>query len=302
MTGWIEATRRRRRLPRNLWAIGFLAPALVALVFVVIVPSVQGAVYSFTSWNGLTKAATFIGFGNYVQLATDPLGIGALGHTLLLTVIVTVTQNVIGLLFALALNSRIKTKSILRLVIFAPVIVTPVIVSQLWTFMYQPQGPINEVLGAIGLGSIAPLWLGDPNVALYAIMIVIVWQLVGIAMVIYLSALQGVPTDIIEAAALDGAGPVRTFFSVVLPQLRPAVITASILTMIGGLKTFDQVWVMTQGGPGTSTQTLSTAIYQNAFVFGKYGYGTALAVVLAVITMIIAVVQQRVLRERNSAQ
>jgi raffinose/stachyose/melibiose transport system permease protein len=290
---------RRRRRWRGLWALPFLAPALIALLFVVIVPSIQGAVFSFTNWDGLSQSFDFVGLRNFMDLASDQLGQGALLHTLLLTVIVTVAQNVLGLLLALGLNSRIKTKGVLRLIIFAPVIVTPVIVSKLWTFMYLPDGPINEALRAAGLGGLTQLWLGNGDIALYAIMVVIVWQLVGIAMVIYLAALQGVPTEIIEAAAMDGAGSVRTFFSIVLPHLRPAVITASILTMIGGLKTFDQVWVMTQGGPGTSTHTLSTAIYQEAFVFGKYGYGTALAVVLAVITMVIAVIQQRALRERE---
>jgi raffinose/stachyose/melibiose transport system permease protein len=297
-TGVVAPVRRRRKR-HGLWAIPFLLPAVAALLFVVIVPSVQGTVFSFTDWDGLSSSYDFIGIQNFLDLAKDQLGIGALGHTLLLTLIVTVAQNVLGLLLALGLNSRIKSKGVLRLIIFAPVIVTPVIVSKLWTFLYLPDGPINEILRSIGLGGLAQLWLGNGDVALYAIMVVIVWQLVGIAMVIYLAALQGVPTEIIEAAAMDGAGRVRTFFSIVLPHLRPAVITASILTMIGGLKTFDQVWVMTQGGPGTSTHTLSTAIYQQAFVFGKYGYGTALAVVLAVITMIFAVVQQRALRERE---
>jgi raffinose/stachyose/melibiose transport system permease protein len=292
--GTVAPPRRRRR--RNLWALPFLLPALIVLVFVVIVPSIQGAVFSFTDWDGLAKNFDFIGIQNYVELANDPLGYGALFHTLLLTLIVTVAQNVIGLLLALGLNSKIKSKGFLRLLIFIPVIVTPVIVAKLWTFMYLPNGPINETLRAMGLGGLTQLWLGNGDVALYAIMVVITWQLVGIAMVIYLAGLQGVPTEIVEAAAVDGAGRVRTFFSIVLPQLRPAIVTSSILTVIGGLKTFDQVWVMTAGGPGTSTHTLSTAMYQVAFVFGRYGYGTALAVVLAVITMVIAVIQQRALR------
>lgn len=298
MTAALAPTRRRRG--RNLWAVWFIAPAAFFLLFIVIVPSLQGAGYAFTSWDGLSKNISFVGFDNFVAMAQDGLGIQALGHTLLLTVIVTVAQNVFGLLLALALNSRIKSKGFMRLVVFAPVIVTPVIVSKLWTFLYLPNGPFNEILRGVGLGWATQLWLGNPDIALYSIMLVIVWQLVGIAMIIYLSALQSVPTELTEAAAMDGAGRLRTFFSIVLPHLRPAIITASILTMIGGLKTFDQVWVMTQGGPGTSTQTLSTAIYQAAFVFGKYGYGTALAVVLAVITMIIAIVQQRVIRGRES--
>jgi raffinose/stachyose/melibiose transport system permease protein len=298
----LDKTRPRSRWLRgNGWAIWFLLPAGFFLVFSVIVPSIQGAVYAFTDWNGLTADWDFIGFQNFVKMTTDPFASTAVVNTLLLTAITLVGQNVIGILLALALSSKIKARGLFRVIVFAPAVITPLVIANLWKFILLPDGPFNAILDAVGLGFLKQIWLGDPQLALWSISFVILWQMSGVIMVIYIAGLQNVPDELLEAAALDGAGPVRRFFSVTLPALRPAIVVSTLLCVIGGLKTFDQVWVMTRGGPGVSSQVLSTAIYQAAFLRGEFAYSSAIALVLAVITVIAAVIQQRVTRTRKES-
>lgn len=289
----------RPRKRAQLWGIPFLIPAVALLTFVILVPAVRGVGYAFTDWNGLSADFNWIGFDNFVKMANDPLARDAIWHTLAFTGVITVLQNVLGLALALAVNSSIKSKGLLRVIFFAPVIVTPVIVASLWRFIYLPNGPLDGVLDMLGLGFLKQTWIGNPDIALWSILGTTLWYTTGILMVIYLAGLQNVPDEIVEAAHLDGAGMFRRFFSIVLPQLKPALTIGSMLVLIGGLKTFDQVWIMTQGGPGTSTHTLSTAQYQVAFIFGQYGYASAFAVVLGVLAILVALAQQYVVRRKG---
>jgi raffinose/stachyose/melibiose transport system permease protein len=205
----------------------------------------------------------------------------------------------IGLLLALAVNTRIKTRNVLRVVLFAPVVITSIAVGFLWKNLYAPTGAINEALSAVGLGALRQNWLGDPNVAIWAVVIVVFWQLVGYSMVIFLAGLQGIPQEILEAAAIDGAGPVRRFWSVVRPLLAPAITINVMLSFIGGLKLFDQVQAMTGGGPGGATATISTVIYANAFSLGRFAYGAALALLLTIFVAIASVIQYRLLTRKE---
>ena len=293
-----RSSRRRRRVHGNGWAVLFLLPAVGFVLFSVIVPSVQGATYAFTDWNGLAPDWEFVGFDNFEKMLSDSLARTAIANSLILTLITTVGQNVFGLLLALALSSRIKARGFLRVLIFAPCVITPVVVANLWQFILLPDGPLNSVLRSVGMGWAAQTWLGDPQFALTSVSLVILWQMSGAVMVIYIAGLQNVPDELLEAAALDGAGPVRRFFAVTLPALRPAIVIATLLCIVGGLKTFDQVWVMTRGGPGVSSQVLSTAVYQTSFLRGDFSYATALALVLALITVVAALIQQRVARAK----
>ncbi len=297
MTRTLSGARVRSHHTSSAWGVPFLVPAVAAVVFVVIVPSIQGILYSFTNWSGFGEYS-YIGLKNYATLLRDPLALSALTHTLLLTVVTTLLINVIGLLLALGLNTALKTKSLLRLLYFAPVILTPVVVANVWKFIYLPDGPLNAVLGAIGLKDLQTAWLGDSSTALWAVTLTIVWQFSGISMVIYLAGLQGVPDEVLEAAELDGAGPLRRLVHIALPLLKPSVTVSVLLAVVGGLKTFDQVWVMTEGGPGDATQTLSTAQYQVTFVFGNFSYGATFAVVIAVLAVGAALAQQVAARRR----
>jgi raffinose/stachyose/melibiose transport system permease protein len=290
---------RRGRTP-PWW---FAAPALLLFAFVVLVPSARGVYYAFTDWDGLSPAFSFVGLGNFVDMVHDAAARQAVWHTLLIAVAITVIQNGIGLLLALGVNSAIKSRNVLRVFLFAPAVITPIVTAYLWRNLLGPDGAVNSLLGAVGLESWRQNWLGDPDIALWAIVGVVVWQFAGYSMVIFLAGLQSVPKEIHEAAAIDGAGALRRFRSVVLPLLAPAFTVNLMLSIIGGIKLFDQVYALTGGGPGHATDTLSTLIYKDAFTLGEFGYSIALAVVLTIVVAVLSTGQYLVLsrNERRAA-
>jgi raffinose/stachyose/melibiose transport system permease protein len=291
---------RRRASPAGAPAIWFAAPALAIYAVIVIYPSLAGAYYAFTDWTGI-GSSKWVGIENFKTLFSDDQSLGSLRNTILLTVFIVVVQNAIGLALALGVHTRIKSKYILRTIFFAPAVVSPVVIAFLWKYMFNPEpdAGINAMLGFFGLDFLQQNWLGDPSVALWAIGLTVVWQYAGYSMVIFLAALQGIPRELEEAAALDGAGRFQRFYHVVLPLIAPAMTICLTLSTIGGLKLFDQVFAITGGGPGYSTETLSTLIYKQAFVFGQYGYSTAVALVLALLVSGLALLQMRFLQNRE---
>lgn len=289
--------RRYRGFAHSVW--WFVLPAAALYLFVVVYPSVRGSLFAFTDWDGLSPDPQWVGWDNFVRIWSDPAGATAIANTAVIAVAVTLIQNVVGLLIALGLNSRIKSRNVLRVVIFAPVVITSIAVGFLWKNLLAPAGAINQALEGIGLGALQQNWLGDPDTALWSVVIVVLWQFVGYSMVIFLAGLQGIPQEILEAAAIDGAGPIRRFWSVVRPLLTPAITINVMLSLISGLKLFDQVLAMTGGGPGGATATISTLIYTNAFNLGRFGYGAALALVLSVFVAIAAIIQYRLLTRQE---
>ncbi|MFB4315226.1 carbohydrate ABC transporter permease [Actinomadura sp. 21ATH] len=288
--------RRGRRAPA--W---FLVPALALYGFVVLLPSAQGATFAFTDWDGLSPARSFAGLANFREMLEDPAARGALRQTLIVAAAVTVIQNAIGLALALGVHSRIRSRNVLRVLLFAPAVMTPVVTAALWKYLLAPEGALNGLIAAVGPDSWQRNWLGDPGLALCSVIGVIVWQFAGYSMVIFLAGLQGIPREVYEAAAVDGATGWRRFRHVVLPLLAPATTINLMLSVIGGLKLFDQVWVLTGGGPGTSTDTLSTLIYKNAFQFNEYAYSVALAIVLTVFVAVFSSGQYGLLRRQERA-
>jgi raffinose/stachyose/melibiose transport system permease protein len=288
--------RRRRHGGAAPW--WFALPALLLFAFVVLVPSARGVYYAFTNWDGLDPHVSVNGLANFSQLFRDPQATQVITHTLLIAVAITVVQNGIGLLLALGVNSMIKSRNVLRVFLFAPAVVTPIVTAYLWRNLLGPDGAVNSLLGAVGLDSWQQDWLGNPQLALWSVVGVIVWQFCGYSMVIFLAGLQSISRDIYEAAAIDGGGTIRRFWSVTRPLLGPAFTINLMLSIIGGIKLFDQVYALTGGGPGHATDTMSTLIYKDAFTLGEFGYSIALAVVL---TIIVAVVSsgQYVLLARN---
>lgn len=289
--------RRYRGFAHSVW--WFVLPAAALYLFVVVYPSIRGSLFAFTDWDGLSPDPQWVGWDNFVRIWSDPAGAMAITNTAVIAIAVTLIQNVVGLLIALGLNSRIKSRNVLRVVIFAPVVITSIAVGFLWKNLLAPDGAINQALEAIGLGALQQNWLGDPDTALWSVIIVVFWQFVGYSMVIFLAGLQGIPQEILEAAAIDGAGPIRRFWSVVRPLLTPAITINVMLSLISGLKLFDQVLAMTGGGPGGATATISTLIYTNAFNLGRFGYGAALALVLSVFVAIAAIIQYRLLTRQE---
>ena len=289
---------RRARFLTPSWL--FVVPALVVYAVVVLYPSVAGILYAFTDWSGI-GSKSFNGLANFRTLFGDDRAIGSVRNTLLLTVAIVVVQNGIGLLLALGVRAQIKSRTILRVIFFAPAVVSPVMVAFLWKYVYNPdpKAGLNGILGAVGLGGLRHDWLGSPSLALWSVAGMVVWQYAGYSMVIFLAGLEGVPVELYEAAMIDGAGRFQRFRYVTWPLLAPALTINVMLSTIGGLKLFDQVYAATNGGPGYASETLSTVLYKQAFVYGRFGYSTAIALVLALFVAAVSLVQIAYLRGRE---
>ncbi|WP_136708314.1 sugar ABC transporter permease [Agromyces sp. H66] len=282
---------RRRPTVAPTW---FLLPALVVYALVVLYPSLAGSVLAFTDRSGFDPGE-WVGLANFEKLLRDDAARAALTNTVAVAVVITVVQTTLGLLLALALNSAIRARNLMRTLFFAPMMLSPIIVGLLWQYIYTPGGPLDSTLEGLGLGFLTRSWLGSDG-ALWAIVASIIWHHVGIVMAIYLAGLQSIPPELTEAAQVDGAGAVRRFWYVTRPLLGQSTTIVIALTLTASFKLFDQMFVMTGGGPGVSTQTLSLVMYQQAFVYGEYGYGTAIALVLTMIVAAVVFVQLSITR------
>jgi raffinose/stachyose/melibiose transport system permease protein len=280
----------------TLW---FVAPALALYALVVLYPSLVGATSAFTDWSGISGERRFVGLDNFERLFSDPAGRAALRNALALTAFVVVIQ--IPLAFALALGLRAAggRRRRLRVAFLAPAIVSPIVAAFTWRYLASPAPDegVNALLGAVGLSALQQDWLGDPSLALWTIGGAVIWQHTGYSVVIFEAGLARIPRELTEAAELDGANRRARLWHVVLPQLRPALTIAIVLTTVGCLKLFDQVFALTGGGPGHATETPSTLIVREAFSFGRFGYSTAIALVLALLVAAVSLLQLRALRE-----
>jgi raffinose/stachyose/melibiose transport system permease protein len=210
--------------------------------------------------------------------------------------------NAIGLALALALDRTVKTRHFLRALFFAPVVLSPLAISYIWRWMFlggADDGAVNRVLAGVGLGSLRHVWLGDPSTALWSILVVMVWQYTGLAMVVYLAGLQAIPDELIEAAYVDGASAWARLRMVVLPLLAPAITISATLTLIIGLRQFDQVWALTQGGPVYASETLATQMFKQTFLELHFGYGAAFALILTTLVAALALTQLALLRRNE---
>jgi raffinose/stachyose/melibiose transport system permease protein len=275
------------------WAL----PGIILVVLIHYVATAVGGFFAFTDWSGIGDFV-FIGFDNFVKIFQDPTKIGALGNTLFLAFASVVLSNIAGLAIALGLNRGLRTRYVLRVLFFMPVVLSPLAVSYIWKFIFDFNGPLNAMLGAVGLEEFAKPWVADPTWAIWTVLIVIVWQNIGFAMVIYMAGLAAVPVEIEEAAAIDGANLWQRFWHVTLPSIRPAVAIATTLGIVNGLRVFDQIMALTAGGPAGATETLATQVYKESFSLGNFGYGAALALLLTLIILAFALVQQRVTNGR----
>jgi raffinose/stachyose/melibiose transport system permease protein len=273
-------------------------PGLVAVFAFHYAPVGVGGYFAFTDWNGLSHAS-WVGLGNFREIFADRVARGALWHSLELAGCFVVAANAIGLTLALALNRTAKTRHLLRLVFFAPVVVSPLAIAFLWQWIFDYQGALNRVLSGAGLESWRQDWLGNPRTALATILVVLIWQFSGLAMVLFLAGLQGISEDVYEATLVDGASAWFRLRKVVLPLLAPALTVSATITLIIGLRVFDQVLALTYGGPVDSSETLATQVYKKWFLVGRFGYGGALALILTVLIAALALTQLAVLRKNE---
>jgi raffinose/stachyose/melibiose transport system permease protein len=291
--------RRRRDGLRGIplfWALPGLALALLIHYIAV----AAGGWYAFTDWDGITQGARWIGLDNFRELAQTETARKSLRNTVVLAAGFVVLANIIGLALALALNRTIKSRNLLRALFFAPFVLSPLATAYIWRYMFDFLGPINGLLSALGLESWQRTWVGDPTWALWAVLVVMVWQASGLAMAFYLAGLQGIPEELDEAAAVDGASLWLRLRAVTLPMLAPAMTVSIALATIQGLRVFDQIMALTFGGPGDATETLSTQLFKQGFAANRYGYGAAFALVLTVFIATISLTQIILLRRREA--
>ena len=294
----------RRRPPRPLSGaklrgsvpyIVMVAPALIIFAIFFIIPVIRTVMLSFTDQSNHSREVDFVGLENYVEALTNPQMLAGIQHSLTYAVVVVVVQNLIALPVALLLHAKIPFRGGFRTIFFGPAVLSILVVGYLWSYIFSSNdyGLLNTWLRAIGLSNVN--WLGDPNLALGAIIATQVWQWFGYQMVIYLAALQTINTDLYEAAALDGAGRWRSFLTVTLPGLIPAFQITVVTGLISGLKVFDVVISMTNGGPGYATETVLTLMYRK-FSEGNYGLAAAFGVLFLIVSLLIGGLLLRLFR------
>ncbi len=267
----------------------YIAPALLLFAVFVLAPFAHTVWLSFFEWDGVTLGS-WVGLENYTDMFSDGVIGRSFLNVLVLVFFVAVIPIVVGLVIAATLaRSPLRGMTAFRTIIFLPQVISTVAVAVIWRWLYAEDGPFNEVLRTIGLDSLTHAWLGDYTWALPAIGIVGAWVLIGLCMVLFLAGLQQIPGSLYDAARVDGAGAIREFFTVTLPGLRGVLAVTTTLTVVWALRSFDLVFVMTRGGPGTSTMVPGMQIYQRAFQTGRVGSACAIAVVLAIIVFVVTV-------------
>lgn len=297
----VEGWRDSASCQRYIFGYLLLVVPFALYAYFVLVPLVRTAYFSLTSWNGATPELPFIGFGNFVRMATDPLFWGAFWHTAIWVALGTVVELALALGLAMLVWNRPRGFMTFRTIFFMPLVLPAVVVGIVWIWIYSPLfGILNRFLTTIGLPHLALGWLGDPNVALYAVLAASIWSHVGLSFVIFVAALQNVDNDLLDAAKIDGANAWERFRYVVVPQLSNAITLVTVLLLVHGLQGFDLIWVMTHGGPNDSTQLLATYAYQKAFVENEAGYGSAISLVLAALALFVSIATVNV-RERSAA-
>jgi len=276
-----RASQRAPGEPRNVaWL--YILPGLAFYLLFTLAPLAHTAWLSLFDWDGLT-VGRFVGLDNYREAFDDPLVHESFKHSAELIVFYALIPVLIGLLLtALLTRYPVRGFTFFRTALFLPQMIAGVVVAQAWVWIYADQGPLNELLRTVGLGSLTRPWLGDFSWALPAIGGIGTWVTYGLCMVLFIAGAQNIPTSLYDAARVDGAGPLREFFAVTLPGLRNEIVVAFVLTTINALRSFDLIYNTTGGRPGTTTIVPSLYMYQNAFVNNRVGYAAAIAVLLAI--------------------
>ncbi|HEX6685248.1 MAG TPA: sugar ABC transporter permease [Candidatus Limnocylindrales bacterium] len=283
---------------RSWWTAGrrdqlvgylFITPQLIGSAIFVILPLILVVWYSLHEWNVLAGTFEFVGADNYQALAGDTNLAPVLRATGFFSVGLVVLNLSVALALAVLLNQRLRGTVVFRTLFFSPVVVSLVAWTIVWGFLLQDNGGVNGVLDAAGIDG--PNWLRGEATATISVIVVQVFKNVGLNMVLFLAALQGVPGELYEAAEVDGAGRWRQFWRITVPLISPTILLTSIITVIGSLQVFAQIAVLTQGGPGTSTTVLVYYLYQQSFQFHHFGYGSTLSILLFAIVLVLTVVQ-----------
>lgn len=285
------------KIDKKRYPLYLILPGFAVFLVFFLLPNLIGVFYSFTNWD--LFSADFVGLENYKNILSDKRLTLAYTNTLKFAIFTTTGKMVFGLLFALILNRALKLKNYYRTVWFMPAIMNNVAVGLIFTAILHPKnGILNGFLNAVGLDFLAMNWLGDIKFALYSVMFVEVWKWTGFTMIIFLAGLQSIDKHFYEAADIDGASPWQKFRYITMPLIMPAFNNSFIISIIGGLKAFDIIFAMTNGGPGTATNVINIMVYK-AFSNGRYGEAAAGVVLLTIIIAVIAVTANTILRKKE---
>jgi raffinose/stachyose/melibiose transport system permease protein len=293
--------RRSRNLRKKLELALLLGPALVLFAGFVLVPIGIAVQYSLYNWSGMTALTDFIGLHNYREALADPVFRGAVLHNFIFAALSIVFQLPLTLGTALLLNRKLRGQRILRVLTFAPYVLSEATTAVIWLLMLQPGGFVDVLMHDVGLGGLVQTWLANLHIVLYTLFIVITWKYIGFGIILFLAGLQGVPDELKEAAALDGASAAQSTRHIVLPLLGPTIRIWIFLAVIGSLQLFDLVWIMTEGGPANASTTMITYLIYNGFDSAEFGFGSAVAVILFVICFLFAILYQRFALRRDTA-
>ncbi len=292
----------RKKNKFDWYTLLFILPAFLVYAGFVLFPAISSIYYSFTSWNGVETNMNFIGISNYKELLA-PGNVrfwGAILRTFIVAVVVAIGNNIIALALAMMVDKVKILKGFFRSSFYIPVLISATVAGFIWKIMYNNNfGVFNHVLSALGLENMTNDWLGNPKTALIALIVTILWQGAGYYMIIYLAGLQSIPEELTEAAKIDGANSWQQFWRVTFPLLAGSITINMTLALINGMKVFDQINVMTSGGPGFATETMTYYIYKVAFAEMRQGLGTAASIILFVLILVFNQVQSRVLRSRE---
>jgi raffinose/stachyose/melibiose transport system permease protein len=264
----------------------FLLPALVLLSVFIVWPVILSIRLSFYDWNGIAPTRAFVGLGNWRALAADSVFWKALGNNLIVVVLSIGIQLPVAMALAVMLHRGANKLKVFKVVYFFPMLMSTVAVGALFKSVYNVQfGVVTPLLTALGLAGLSRDWLGDSNIALFSVVAVICWQFIPFYMLLFLARLSSIPNELREAAAMDGATGAHYFWRIELPLMRGVIMTAMTLSLIGSLKYFDLIWVMTEGGPARATELMATYMYKEAFSSFRMGYGSTVATAMFLIVM-----------------
>jgi raffinose/stachyose/melibiose transport system permease protein len=288
------------RLGRKWVEIGlFLAPAVALYAIFLIVPVIESIHYSFYAWNGLEKLTDFVGFGNYREAFGDSAFRQAMEHNGILVGLSLVFQLPLALGLALLLNRQLQGRGLLRLLFFTPYVLSEAITAIVFLQILTPGGLIDTFLRSIGLGGLVQLWLADLGLVFYTMFVVITWKYIGFAIILFLAGLQGVPDELHEAAAIEGASSWQTLRYVTIPLLGPTIRIWAFLATIGSIQLFDLVWIMTLGGPAGASSTMATYMIDQGVNSYRIGYATSVAVILFGICFVVSILYQLFVLRRD---
>jgi raffinose/stachyose/melibiose transport system permease protein len=301
VTAGPRAVRRRRNLRRTAELSVLLGPGVVLFLGFVLAPIVVGTYYSLYNWNGFGPLTDFTGGHNYKIAFNDPVFIQAIEHTLILTALALVIQGPVSVGIALLLNRKFRGRAFMRLVVFAPYVLPPAVTAVMWQLMLQPNGFTDQLMKSVGLGGLVQLWLANIHLVLYTNFVVLTWQYIGFGIVLLLAGLQGIPNELKEAAAIDGATAWGITRRITLPLLGPTLRIWVFITVIGSLQVFDIVWLMTGGGPADASETMATYMYRTGFQSQAFGYGSTIAIIMFVFCFAFSLIYQRFALRRDTA-